>query len=89
MIPEEEINVEFQKALEKANKTNQKFAPDILLKFYAYYKHATEQSSLSPSTEEKDVRSAFKLNALLQVKNLSPLEAKKKYIELVEEHIRD
>ena len=90
MTPEEEIEIEFQKAYEKASSTNLKFPPDIMLLFYAYYKHATEKSGIYNSGNgEQDVRSAFKLNALLQVKGLSTLEAKKEYISLVNKHIPD
>lgn len=85
MTPEE-IDIEFQKAYEKANQTTLKFPPDILLKFYAYYKQATEEGGISPSIDDKDVRNAFKLNALLQVKGLSALEAKKEYIELTRKY---
>jgi len=78
----------FLKAYDMANKTEQKFAPDVLLYFYAYYKRATQTNGfyITP-TDEGDLRSAFKINALVQVKNLSKHEARLKYIELVEDHI--
>lgn len=71
-----------------ARNTQMHFPPDILLNFYAYYKKATEKNGffIPPSTEG-DLRSAFKVNALLQVKNLSKEEAQKKYIAMVEEYI--
>jgi diazepam-binding inhibitor (GABA receptor modulating acyl-CoA-binding protein) len=86
MTPEE-IDREFLKAYEKASTTDKKFPPDIMLKFYAYYKQATEQEGIYTPSGDNDVRSAFKLNALLQVKGISVLEAKKKYIELVNQYI--
>lgn len=90
MSPEEEIEIEFQKAYKKANRTRQKFPPDIMLMFYAYYKQATEHSRIyNPSGGNKDIRNAFKLNALLQVKGLSVLEAKKEYIDLVNKYIKE
>lgn len=89
MYQEEEIDKAFHRAYEKASTTRQKFPPDIMLLFYAYYKHATEQSGIYTPSGDPDVRSAFKLNALLQVKGLSVLEAKKKYIELVDKYITD
>ena len=89
MIEEEKINMEFQEAYDKASKTSQKFPPDIMLLFYAYYKQATETSGIYTPSGELDVRSAFKLNALLQVKGLSVTEAKVKYIELVRKYIKD
>ncbi|MFZ0488794.1 MAG: acyl-CoA-binding protein [Salegentibacter sp.] len=76
------------KAYQMASSTNQKFPPDVLLHFYAYYKRATEKNGFYiPPTNEGDLRSAFKINALVQVKDLTKQEAQIKYIELVEEHI--
>ncbi len=82
------INEKFIKAYEMAGKTSIQFPPDILLHFYAYYKRATERNGFYiPPTHEGDLRSAFKINALIQVKKLSKKEAKSRYIKLVEEHI--
>lgn len=87
MTPEE-IDLRFRQAYEKASTTRKKLPPDIMLQFYAYYKQATETEGIyNPSRDGDDVRNAFKLNALLQVKGMSELEAKKRYIELVEKHI--
>lgn len=89
MTEDEKIDIAFKEAYEKASRTTKKFPPDILLLFYAYYKQATETSGIYTPSGDLDVRSAFKLNALLQVKGLSVLEAKQKYIELVNKHIQD
>ncbi|MCG9970838.1 acyl-CoA-binding protein [Gramella sp. YB25] len=71
-----------------ASSTNRQFPPDVLLHFYALYKRATEKNGFYiPTTNRGDLRSAFKVNALVQVKDLSKEEARKKYIELVELHI--
>lgn len=86
MTPEE-VELKFQEAYEKASKTNLRFPPDTMLKFYAYYKQATEHEGIYKPSGENDVKSAFKLNALLQVKGLSVLEAKKRYIDLVNQEI--
>lgn len=83
------IDKEFEKAYQKASTTNQKFPPDLMLKFYAYYKQATEHTGIYTPSGENDIRSAFKLNALLQVKGMSVLEAKAAYIQLVKENIED
>ena len=83
-----ETTEKFLKAYQMASSTNQKFPPDVLLHFYAYYKRATEKNGFYiPPTNEGDLRSAFKINALVQVKDLTKQEAQIKYIELVEEHI--
>jgi diazepam-binding inhibitor (GABA receptor modulating acyl-CoA-binding protein) len=84
----EKTRERFLKAYEMASNTDKKFPPDVLLHFYSYYKRATEQNGFYiPPSESGDLRSAFKINALVQVKNLSRKEAEEKYIELVEEHI--
>ncbi len=71
-----------------ASSTEQQFPPDVLLHFYALYKRATEKNGFYiPPTNRGDLRSAFKVNALVQVKDLSKEEARKRYIELVELHI--
>lgn len=83
----EELNEKFEEAYKKACQTNKKFPPDIMLHFYAYYKRATENNRFYRPTGDHDLRSAFKLNALLQVKNISREEAKIRYIEMVEKHV--
>ncbi len=78
----------FLKAYEMASNTTQQFPPDVLLHFYALYKRATEKNGFYiPPTQTGDLRSAFKINALVQVKDLSKAEAQRRYIELVENHI--
>ncbi|MGB7842298.1 MAG: acyl-CoA-binding protein [Salinimicrobium sp.] len=87
MTPEE-IDKKFRDAYDMASTTTKKFPADIMLQFYAYYKQATETEDIyKPSNDNDDVRNAFKLNALLQVKGLSALEAKKEYIKLVNKYI--
>lgn len=84
----EKTEIRFKKAYNMASQTRLSFPPDVLLGFYAYYKRATEQNGFYiPPTDEGDLRSAFKVNALVQVKDMSRTEAKEKYIELVEEYI--
>jgi acyl-CoA-binding protein len=83
----EEIEKEFQEAYLKASSTSKKFPPDLMLKLYAYYKQATDHAKAYTPSGDNDVKSAFKLNALLQVKDLTPLEAKKAYIDLVNKNI--
>lgn len=83
-------NPKFLKAYEMASNTDQQFPPDVLLHFYALYKRATEKNGFYiPPSNQGDLRSAFKINALLQVKDISKKEAKEKYIELVELYIGD
>ncbi|QYA25524.1 acyl-CoA-binding protein [Gramella sp. MT6] len=81
-------NSKFLKAYNMASSTHKQFPPDVLLHFYALYKRATEKNGFYiPPTDQGDLRNAFKINALVQVKDLSKKEAQKRYINLVEEHI--
>ena len=77
----------FLKAYEMVSNTALKFPPDIMLHFYANYKRATQINDFNSTGKNEGLRDGFKANALLQVENLSQLEAKKKYIEMVEKHI--
>lgn len=88
MTPEE-VDIEFEKAYERACNTSKRFPPDLMLKLYAYYKQATEHTAAYIPSGNSDIKNAFKLNALLQVKGMSIQEAKEAYIKLVEEHITD
>ncbi len=88
MVMMAEENEKFLKAYEMASSTDQQFPPDVLLHFYALYKRATEKNGFYiPPTNQGDLRSAFKINALVQVKDLSKKQAEEQYIELVEFHI--
>ena len=88
MTPED-IERKFREAYNKAARTSQKFPPDIMLKFYAYYKQATEEEGIYRPSTGPGIKNAFKLNALLQVKGISPVQAKQAYIEMVEQYIKD
>ncbi|MFC5044494.1 acyl-CoA-binding protein [Aquimarina hainanensis] len=91
MTEEEKIDIEFKEAFRRASNTKIQLPPDIMLHFYAYYKQASLSQGMgmhSPSGNS-ELRNAFKLNALFQVKHLSVKEAKLKYIELVNKYIID
>ncbi len=90
-MTEEELNIAFNEAYQRASRTKIQLPPDVMLHFYAYYKQAihTEGSGFYNPSGDSELRNAFKLNALFQVKNLTPNEAKLKYIELVNIHIVD
>lgn len=87
MAPQEELERRFEEAYEKASNTDQKFPPDLLLQFYAYYKRATNHSFEKPMQSNQNLINAFKMNALFQVRDLSRTEAMQAYIDLVNKHI--
>ncbi|HET8837526.1 MAG TPA: acyl-CoA-binding protein [Flavobacteriaceae bacterium] len=86
----EKLDREFKEAYERASNTTLRFPPDLMLQFYAYYKHATEEDTTHmhiQSTGGTELVSAFKMNSLFQIRNIPREEAKQKYIDLVNKHI--
>jgi acyl-CoA-binding protein len=81
MTSEEELNIEFDAAVERVNDHTEPFPADFLLRLYAYYKKATNDYG-RPSSR-KPIINAFKTNALFQIKNISKEDAKQEYIDLV------
>ena len=79
-----ELNTKFDKAFQSISMLEESLAPDVMLKFYAYYKQATTGDTFSTSGES-DVRNAFKFNAWAQLNGMSQEEAKRKYISLAKE----
>lgn len=77
----EELDIEFKEAVKRINAHKEPFPADVLLKMYAYYKKATNDYSRPKSREA--LINAFKTNALFQAKDISPDDAKRKYISLV------
>jgi len=85
-----QVDEAFQKAYKAVSETKFKFQQDTLLYFYAYYKHATKEFNLDlknvPNNGEQLV-SAFKMNALFQVRHLSVRQSKIEYVKLAMKHI--
>ncbi|MDY2587519.1 acyl-CoA-binding protein [Winogradskyella aquimaris] len=79
-----ELNKEFEDAVERINAHTEPFPADFLLRLYAYYKKATNDYG-RPSSR-KPIINAFKTNALFQVQDISPDEAKREYISLVNKY---
>ena len=84
------LHTRFLKAFDAANSMDDILIPiDLRLQFYAYYKQATVSTSSFYSSNDPDqIRNAFKMNAILQVRNLSIEDAKLAYIELVNDTIK-
>jgi len=85
----ESLHKRFLKAVDEANAYPDTLPVDIKLKFYAFYKQATENTGLYRPSDSVQIRNAFKLNALFQVGKYSQDEAKEKYINLVAKYLRD
>ena len=82
MISEDNsLDIEFKEAVDRINSYKEPFPADLLLRLYAYYKKATNNYT-SPKGK-KPMITAFKTNALFQVKSVTQDEAKRIYIDLV------
>ena len=78
-----DLDIAFKKAFDKISNLKEGVAPDIMLKFYAFYKQANYGSKFSFNSG-LNVRSAFKFNAWMQLNGMSAKQAKKEYIMLAE-----
>ena len=81
MMENNPLDIEFEDAVERINNFKESFPADFLLRLYAYYKKATNNYERPSSS--KPIINAFKTNALFQVKNVTEDEAKRIYIDLV------
>ncbi|PTX63465.1 acyl-CoA-binding protein [Kordia periserrulae] len=76
-----DLDIAFFEAVERVNNSTEPFPADFLLRLYAYYKRATNNDG-KPSSS-RPIINAFKMNALLQMQDISPEQAKQEYIALV------
>ena len=77
----EELEIEFSEAVERVNAHTERFPADMLLRLYAYYKKAS--NNYERPSSGKPIINAFKTNALFQVQDVTEDEAKRIYIDLV------
>ncbi|WP_347174059.1 acyl-CoA-binding protein [Polaribacter uvawellassae] len=81
------IDIQFQEAYKTVSSLSQdQFAPDIMLKLYAFYKQATygdNNPAYIDDENDLDLRNGFKLNAWIQLRGMSIEKAKKEYIKIV------
>ena len=80
----EELDIEFLEAVERINAYTEPFPADMLLRLYAYYKKAS--NNYERPSSRKPIINAFKTNALFQIKDVSEDEAKRIYIDLVDNY---
>lgn len=81
MMKNDALDIEFEEAVERINSFTEAFPADLLLRLYAYFKKATNNYERPSSS--KPIINAFKTNALFQVKDITQDEAKRIYIDLV------
>lgn len=89
-MSDKDLDTLFQEAVVLANTISQSSLPqDVQLRCYAYYKQATFGALGSVNYSNLDVRDAFKNNAWMQIRNISEEEAKRRYIDLINEIINN
>ncbi len=83
----EALDIEFKDAVKRVNAHLEPFPADTLLRMYAYYKKATNDYG-RPSSRTPIIN-AFKTNALFQAEDITEDEAKRIYIDLVNDYFLD
>ncbi|ADY28412.1 MULTISPECIES: acyl-CoA-binding protein [Cellulophaga] len=83
----DKLHKEFLESVEHVNNYTEPLPADLLLKLYAYYRIAHKNFD-NPGSRTPLIN-AFKANALIQAKNLTPKQAMKNYIKLVNKEIKD
>lgn len=86
-MKKKDLDTRFSQAVERLRRAKQDFPPDILLTFFALYKQANQNNTFNTDADAHELISAFKMNAILQVRNLSPDQAKEEYIKVVNLHL--
>ncbi|MEJ2163558.1 MAG: acyl-CoA-binding protein [Robiginitalea sp.] len=82
-----ELHSDFQEAVAFINEYDRLIPADLLLKLYAYYKIANQNFN-NPGSKTPLIN-AFKVNALIQARDISPEEAMQEYIDLVEKVVKN
>lgn len=88
-MTEEELEIQFQEAFDRASNMSQPLPQDVMLRLYAYYKQATFGTSNFNLKANYDLRDAFKTNAWMQISHLTQEEAKICYIQTVNEILKN
>ena len=81
-----DLDKKFDKAFKIASSMTKELPPDVMLHFYAFYKIATSDGTMHIPSGNSELRNGFKLNALFQFSDVSPNQAKERYIALVEKY---
>jgi acyl-CoA-binding protein len=85
-----ELDELFQEYYKAIRNTTKRFPQDTLLRFYSYYKLATDENQMRvqhlPENGEELIN-AFKANAMFQVQKIDSRQAKINYIKLAQEEL--
>lgn len=88
---EKDLNILFDQAFANAQLIPQDSVPqDMQLVLYGLYKQATSQSTNQVYVQNpQDLRNAFKYNAWMQHKHVTPEDAKMQYIEIINQLMKE
>ena len=88
---EKDLNILFDQAFANAQLIPQDSVPqDMQLVLYGLYKQATSQSTNQVYVQNpQDLRNAFKYNAWMQQKHVTPEDAKMHYIEIINQLLKE
>ncbi len=88
---EKDLNILFDQAFANAQLIPQDSVPqDMQLVLYGLYKQATSQSTNQVYVQNpQDLRNAFKYNAWMQQKHVTPEDAKMQYIEIINQLLKE
>ena len=88
---EKDLNILFDQAFANAQLIPQDSVPqDTQLVLYGLYKQATSQSTNQVYVQNpQDLRNAFKYNAWMQQKHVTPEDAKMQYIEIINQLLKE
>lgn len=78
---EKDLDTLYQEAFDKISKLKKGVAPDVMLRFYAFYKQASYGNNFTFNSASNLI-SGFKFNAWMQLNGMSSEDAKKEYIVL-------
>lgn len=87
-----DLDILFDEAFNNAQLIPQSSVPiDVQLILYGLYKQATSEDSerFYFRQDSQNLRSAFKLNAWMQVNHLTSDEAKQRYIEIINKLMKE
>ena len=83
-MQEKDLDILFEEAFQKASEMTEALPQDVMLRIYAYYKQATSgRANVAVHHQSANLRDAFKMNAWMQVRHISPDDAKKLYIDTI------
>ena len=85
-MSKESLRIKFEEAVEFVNNYTDPLPADFLLKIYAYCKIAN--NNFNHPGSKKPLINAFKANALIQARNLSPEDAMKRYVALINKELK-